>query len=288
MLKVKVEATSANVCVGFDVLGIALNLYNEFTFKEQEEFSFKGFLDEFSQKETNLVYESYKKVFDLRGEKPIPVEIGFKGDIPVSRGLGSSSSLIVAGIFAANYFLKNKYTKEELFDIAAMLEGHPDNVAPAIYGGLVASYKKGDKYYPYLYAINKDLRFTVVIPKNKVSTHDARGVLPKELPYSDIVWNMSRIINLPRAFSDGNITLLKDLFDDRLHEPYRKKLILEYENVKNVVDKYDCAFAISGSGSTMLIISKDLEFLDELKKLGLDIKTLEVGSGVKMEDIYEG
>lgn len=288
MLKVKVEATSANVCVGFDVLGIALNLYNEFTFKEQEEFSFKGFLEEFSQKETNLVYESYKKVFDLRGEKPIPVEIGFKGDIPVSRGLGSSSSLIVAGIFAANYFLKNKYTKEELFDIAAMLEGHPDNVAPAIYGGLVASYKKGDKYYPNLYAINKDLRFTVVIPKNKVSTHDARGVLPKELPYSDIVWNMSRIINLPRAFSDGNITLLKDLFDDRLHEPYRKKLILEYENVKNVVDKYDCAFAISGSGSTMLIISKDLEFLDELKKLGLDIKTLEVGSGVKMEDIYEG
>lgn len=288
MLKVKVEATSANVCVGFDVLGIALNLYNEFTFKEQEEFSFKGFLDEFSQKETNLVYESYKKVFDLRGEKPIPVEIGFKGDIPVSRGLGSSSSLIVAGIFAANYFLKNKYTKEELFDIAAMLEGHPDNVAPAIYGGLVASYKKGDKYYPNLYAINKDLRFTVVIPKNKVSTHDARGVLPKELPYSDIVWNMSRIINLPRAFSDGNITLLKDLFDDRLHEPYRKKLILEYENVKNVVDKYDCAFAISGSGSTMLIISRDLEFLDELKKLGLDIKTLEVGSGVKMEDIYEG
>lgn len=288
MLKVKVEATSANVCVGFDVLGIALNLYNEFTFKEQEEFSFKGFLDEFSKKETNLVYESYKKVFDLRGEKPIPVEIGFRGDIPVSRGLGSSSSLIVAGIFAANYFLKNKYTKEELFDIAAMLEGHPDNVAPAIYGGLVASYKKGDKYYPNLYAINKDLRFTVVIPKNKVSTHDARGVLPKELPYSDIVWNMSRIINLPRAFSDGNITLLKDLFDDRLHEPYRKKLILEYENVKNVVDKYDCAFAISGSGSTMLIISKDLEFLDELKKLGLDIKTLEVGSGVKMEDIYEG
>lgn len=288
MLKVKVEATSANVCVGFDVLGIALNLYNEFTFKEQEEFSFKGFLDEFSKKETNLVYESYKKVFDLRGEKPIPVEIGFKGDIPVSRGLGSSSSLIVAGIFAANYFLKNKYTKEELFDIAAMLEGHPDNVAPAIYGGLVASYKKGDKYYPNLYAINKDLRFTVVIPKNKVSTHDARGVLPKELPYSDIVWNMSRIINLPRAFSDGNITLLKDLFDDRLHEPYRKKLILEYENVKNVVDKYDCAFAISGSGSTMLIISKDLEFLDELKKLGLDIKTLEVGSGVKMGDIYEG
>lgn len=288
MLKVKVEATSANVCVGFDVLGIALNLYNEFTFKEQEEFSFKGFLDEFSKKETNLVYESYKKVFDLRGEKPIPVEIGFKGDIPVSRGLGSSSSLIVAGIFAANYFLKNKYTKEELFDIAAMLEGHPDNVAPAIYGGLVASYKKGDKYYPNLYAINKDLRFTVVIPKNKVSTHDARGVLPKELPYSDIVWNMSRIINLPKAFMEGNISLLKDLFDDRLHEPYRKKLILEYENVKNVVDKYDCAFAISGSGSTMLIISKDLEFLDELKKLGLDIKTLEVGSGVKMEDIYEG
>lgn len=288
MLKIKVEATSANVCVGFDVLGIALNLYNEFTFKRSDEFGFVGFEEEFSSCETNLVYEAYKYVFDLAKEVIVPVEISFKGDIPVSRGLGSSSSLIVAGIFAANYYLKNKYSKRELFDIATTLEGHPDNVAPAIYGGLVASYQKEGKYYPNIYPIHKDLKFSVVIPNVKVSTHDARGVLPLELPYKDIVWNLSRIINLPKAFLDGDINLLKDLFSDRLHEPYRAKLIPAYYDIKKVIDKYDAAFAISGSGSTMLIISKDLSFMDELKKFGLEVKTLKVGSGVEMEELYEG
>lgn len=288
MLKIKVEATSANVCVGFDVLGIALNLANEFTFKEKGTFSFVGFEEEFSTPETNLVYEAYKKVFDLAHEEIVPVEIGFKGDIPVSRGLGSSSSLIVAGIFAANHFLGNKYSKRELFDIATMLEGHPDNVAPAIYGGLVASYQKDGKYCPNIYPIHKDLKFSVVIPSVKVSTHDARNVLPKELPYKDIVWNLSRIINLPRAFENGDISMIKDLFDDRLHEPYRSKLIPCYEEIKNVVNKYDAAFAISGSGSTMIIISKNLDFMNEIKSLGYTCLNLEVGSGVRMEESYEG
>lgn len=288
MLKIKVEATSANVCVGFDVLGIALNLYNEFTFKKSSEFKFVGFEEEFSSCETNLVYEAYKYVFDLAKEIIVPVEIGFIGDIPVSRGLGSSSSLIVAGIFAANYYLNNKYSKRELFDIATAIEGHPDNVAPAIYGGLVASYQKDGKYYPNIYPIHKDLKFSVVIPNVKVSTHDARGVLPHELPYEDIVWNLSRIVNLPKAFMEGNIELLKDLFSDKLHEPYRSKLIPAYRDIKNIINKYNAAFAISGSGSTMLIVSKDLSFMDELKQIGYPVLTLEVGSGVKVEELYEG
>lgn len=288
MLKIKVEATSANVCVGFDVLGIALGLYNEFTFKKNSAFSFVGFKDEYSSLETNLVYEAYKMVFDIANEEIIPVEIGFKGDIPVSRGLGSSSSLIVAGIFAANYFLGNKYSKRELFDIAIKIEGHPDNVAPAIFGGLVASYQKDMKYYPNIYPVNKNLKFSVVVPNDIVETHHARSVLPKELPYSDIVWNMSRIVNLPKAFNDGDINLLKDLFDDRIHEPYRCKLIKKYNDVKKIIDKYDAAFAISGSGSCMLIVSLDLSFKEDLSKLGLKVLTLEVGKGVMMEDTNEG
>ena len=288
MLIVKVEATSANVCVGFDVLGIALNLVNEFTFERKNEFSFKGFDKEYLTKENNLVYEAYKTVFDYAKEELVPVEIGYKGDIPVSRGLGSSSSLIVAGIFAANHFLKNKFTKRELFDIATKLEGHPDNVAPAIFGGLVASYEKDGAYYPNIYPISKDLRFSVIIPNVCVSTHEARKVLPKELSYKDIVWNMSRIVNLPRAFSLGDIGLLKDLFSDRLHEPYRSKLIPGYDEIKNAVKDLDCAFSISGSGSTMLLVHKDIKIVDEIKDLGYEIKTLEVGKGVVVEETYEG
>lgn len=146
MLRIRVEATSANVCVGFDVLGIALNLYNEFTFEKSDEFKFKGFLPEFSNIKNNMVYDSYIEVFKQLKKEPIPVTIGFNGDIPVSRGLGSSSSLIVAGVFAANEMLNRPLSKNECFDICARIEGHPDNVAPAIYGGLVASYKKDDSY----------------------------------------------------------------------------------------------------------------------------------------------
>lgn len=282
MLRIRVEATSANVCVGFDVLGIALNLYNEFTFEKSEDFKFKGFLPEFSNIKNNMVYDSYIEVFKQLKKEPIPVTIGFNGDIPVSRGLGSSSSLIVAGVFAANEMLNRPLSKNECFDICARIEGHPDNVAPAIYGGLVASYKKGDSYYPTIYPINKDLKFIVIIPKYKLSTHEARGVLPHELPYSDIVNNLSRIVNIPKAFNDGDVDLLIDLFNDKLHEPYRSKLIKEYKTVKDICDKYNMAFAISGSGSTMLAITKDEKLVDKFKNLDCDIKLLNVGQGIEI------
>lgn len=282
MFRIRVEATSANVCVGFDVLGLALNLYNEFTFKEADDFSFVGFETEFANKKNNLVYDSYIKVFEKLNKKVIPVEIGFKGDIPVSRGLGSSSSLIVAGVFAANKMLGNPMSKDECFDICANIEGHPDNVAPAIYGNLVASYKVNDKFVPVVYNVNNELKFIVVIPNYKLSTHEARGVLPKELSYADIINNTSRIVNIPKAFNEGNIDLLLDLFNDKMHEPYRAKLIKEYSSLKDICKKEELPFAISGSGSTMLIISKDLNILNKLKNINCDIKVLEVGEGIKI------
>ena len=282
MLRIRVEATSANVCVGFDVLGISLDLYNEFTFKKSKSFSFRGFEPEFSNVGNNMVYDSYMEVFKVLNRNPIPVEIGFSGDIPVSRGLGSSSSLIVAGVFAANEILGNPLTKDECFNICARLEGHPDNVAPAVYGGLVASFKCDDTYYPIKYEINKDLKFVVVIPKYKLSTHDARNVLPKELPYKDIVNNLSRIVNIPKAFREGDLELLRNLFIDKLHEPYRKKLIKEYDTLKNICDEFNVAFSISGSGSTMLIITKDISIVDKIKGIDCDIKVLNVGKGIEI------
>lgn len=282
MFRVRVEATSANVSVGFDVLGLALSLYNEFSFDVKDEFSFKGFAKEFSNKENNLVYDSYVKVFELLNKKIIPVEIGFKGDIPVSRGLGSSSSLIVGGVFGANEVLGKPLSVDECFDICAKIEGHPDNVAPAIYGNLVASYKKNDKFFPVVYDINNNLKFIVVIPKYQISTHQAREVLPKELSYSDIINNTSRIVNIPKAFKDGNVDLLIDLFDDRMHEPYRSKLIKEYDYIKNICRENNVAFAISGSGSTMLLISNNLDILNKIDSKDLDIKVLNVGQGVKI------
>ena len=284
MLFIKVEATSANVCVGFDVLGLALGLENTFTFEKKDKLSFKGFEEEYCN-ENNLVYSSYKYLFDKLNKPVIPVEIGFSGEIPVSRGLGSSSSLIIAGIFAANHMMNNPLTKDELFDICVELEGHPDNVAPAIYGGLVASYKKNNKNYPNLYKVSDKLKFIVVIPPFELSTHHARSVLPSELSYSDIVHNMSRIVNLPKALEEGNLELLIDLFDDKLHEPYSAKLIKGYDQLKSICNDNNCAFAISGSGSTMLIVSYNEDIINKIKHIGYEVKSLKVGNGLQIWEV---
>lgn len=285
MFLVKVNATSANVCVGFDVLGLALDLANEFTFEVSDEFAFKGFEQKYCNKESNLVYQAYIKYFEYIKIKPVKVEISFSGNIPVSRGLGSSSSLIVAGVFAANHIMNDMLSKDELFKICSMIEGHPDNVAPAIYGGLVASYKNENGYTQISYPVNEKLKFTAVIPSKMVSTNDARRVLPKSLSYKDVVHNLSRIVNLPKAFNDGDLSLLCDLFDDRLHEPYRAKLISCYNEVKNICLQNGCACAISGSGSTMLVISYSDDIKSKLKGIDAEVLPLNLGEGVQIREV---
>ena len=284
MFRVKVNATSANLCVGFDVLGLALDIQNVFTFEKSNDFEFYGFAEKYCNKEHNLVYDSYVKLFEKVNKKPIPVKIGFSGDIPVSRGLGSSSSLIVGGVFAANHILGNPLSINECFDICASIEGHPDNVAPAIYGGLVASYKIKDKYYPNLYKVSDKLKFITIIPPFELSTEMARGVLPHELPYKDIVNNLSRIVNIPRAFNDGDLELINNLFNDKLHEPYRGKLIKGFNGIKELCNSKNVALCISGSGSTMLAIAYDYEVLEDLKKFGYELRTPNIGSGVLIEE----
>ncbi len=284
MLLIKVNATSANVCVGFDVLGLALDIKNEFSFEKSTKFEFVGFESQYANPKNNMVYKAYAKVFEKLNKELIPVKIGFKGDIPVSRGLGSSSSLIVAGLFAANEVLNKPLNVEDLYDLACEIEGHPDNVAPAIYGGLVASFKNDKKYKSIIYPVNNNLKFLVIVPPYKLSTHEAREALPKVLPYKDIVNNLSRIVNIPYAFNKGDVKLLKVLFNDKVHEPYRGKLIKDYSSIKNDLKKLDCAFAISGSGSCMLVICEDEEkILKTLKKYNYEIKTAKLGGGVIVE-----
>ncbi len=282
MFRIKVNATSANLSVGFDVLGLALDISNEFTFEYASEFKFKGFEKKYQTVDNNLVYDSYIKVFEKLNKKPIPVEIGFKGDVPVSRGLGSSSTLIVAGVFGANKILGDVLSKDELFEICAEIEGHPDNVAPAIYGSMVASFKYEGKFIPNIYPVSKDLKFMVIIPPFKLSTAKAREVLPKSLSISDTVSNLSRIVNLPRAFETGDVAMLKKLFLDKIHEPYRGTLIEGYDRLREICKDLDCACAISGSGSTMIVISKDYSNLDKFKELGYEIRKVSVGSGIEI------
>lgn len=282
MLKVVVPATTANLGVGYDTLGMSLSLYSELYFEESDAFEYIGFLDEFKN-DNNLVKTSYEFLMNKLNKRIIPLKIRFFDNIPIERGMGSSSALIVAGLMAANHFSKANLTKEELLEYAVMLEGHPDNVAPAIFGGLISSIKINDTYKTFSYDVNEELNFITVSPDFKVSTKYARSVLPQSLSYEDIIHNTSRITNLPKAFKDGNIDLLRIVLDDKMHEPYRMKLIKNSYEIKKLALDNNCAFCISGSGSTMLIISKDLKIIDLLDN-SYEIHVLKVGNGAWMKE----
>ena len=256
MIKIKVPATSANLGVGFDTLGVALNIYNTFYVEESDKLIIEG-VDEKYCNSDNLFVVAFNETLK-RLNVSMNVYVKMESDIPISRGLGSSASLIVAGSLAANILNNNMLSMEEIFDICTKLEGHPDNIAPALFGGFTASLLHNDKPYTRKIKVNDKFRFTVLIPDFEVSTHNARTVLPKSISLSDAVSNMSNIVALCFALQDGDSNMLTISNNDKIHEPYRKSLINEFDIVKKECLKNGAfTFMISGSGSTCLAISED-------------------------------
>ncbi len=273
MIKIKVPATSANIGPGFDCLGLALNLYNEFTFVKSSEFMFENMPKAYSNV-NNLVVQSSLKAYEYLNIEPICYKMSTIDNVPVARGLGSSATCIVAGIMAASYFAGKELTKDEIINIGTEIEGHPDNVAPAVLGNLVSGVNGKNVLYNK-YEISEDLIFTVVIPNFKVKTQDARGVLPKELSYKDVIYSMSRAINIPKCLETGNIEMLYSMLDDKLHQPYRFKLITGSDRYQEYSKEKGIPFCISGSGSTLLFISKN-SIKEELIKINKDYRVLEL------------
>lgn len=255
MVNIKTCATSANIGPGFDCLGLALDIYNSFDVEISDKDELINIEDRFNN-EDNLFLKSYRQ-----GIKKLNIDdhikVIFNSNIPISRGLGSSSSLIVGGLKAASVLHNNGLSDEEIFDIAANMEGHPDNVAPCIFGGLTASFKTNDHFIYRFLPLSKDLIFTLLIPDFEVSTAEARKVLPSTYERKVAVNNSTKALLLTNAIKDGDITLLKQVSDDEIHEPYRKKLIHDYDEIKDIFKKQtDGVLFISGSGSTCLGISK--------------------------------
>lgn len=265
--KIKVPATSANFGIGFDTLGVAFNIYNEFEFIESSQDLVLNFDLKFNN-ENNLVLTSYKRFFTEFNIKYIPVTIKLiKNDVPESRGLGSSATCIVAGILAANKMSKANKSESLLLKLMTRIEGHPDNVAPAYLGGFVASTVSNNNVYPIKYNISNKLVFNVYISDFKLSTEEARKVLPKEYLRADVVHNLSRIVNLTYALSNGDFELLKVLLEDKIHEPYRIEIIEHAKELFDSIKNVGAIPLISGSGSTILSISnKDISVSDQYYK----------------------
>ena len=258
MIRISVPATSANLGIGYDTLGMAVSLYSHFTFERAEKLTITGCPEEF-QNEDNLVYVSLVDALAEWGEKPFGVAIDIQTDAPVARGLGSSSTCVVAGIMAAAALTGHTVTREELVAMATRVEGHPDNVAPAILGAAVCSFTpEGQLPRCLRYDVSSRLRFLTIIPPYEVHTADARKVVPQQVALSTAVWQMGRIAGLTRGLETGDTALIAAANDDRIQEPYRRALIPDYDAIRETCLEGGAATMwISGSGSTLMAVTDD-------------------------------
>lgn len=261
---VRVPATSANLACGFDVLGCAWTLYNTLRYTVSDTLGFTG-CEAALQNEDNLAWRAFEAVYRHLGRTPPRVQIDIRADIPVSRGLGSSAAMLAAGAMAANALSGAEFTKAELLELVTPIEGHPDNLAPALFGGLVASLRDGDRVCTASYLIHPLLRFTALYPDYRLPTSLSRAVLPKEVPFSDAVFNLSRLALLPKAMEEGDLSLLALCMDDSLHQSYRRPLIDGMDEVQKAAEALGCpAFCISGAGPTLLCVTDDAGFSEKL------------------------
>lgn len=255
LFAVTAPATTANVGCGFDCLGMAFNLYNTVEIFKSDSLYISG-CDEKYQGSHNLVAMSITEIFRHCGVESYPLGINIKADIPISRGLGSSASLIACGALAANKLIGANLSKQEIFQTVLPLEGHADNLAACIFGGFTSVLTDGGIPVVSHHAVSSKLHFIALVPNCEVSTQTARGILPKTIDFSVAVKQISHLPELIYAFSVGDVSRLNRAVGDYLHEPYRKQLIPCYEQAKRFAILHGAqAFFISGSGSTCIAVA---------------------------------
>ena len=256
MLRIRIPASTANLGSGFDSLGIALDLYNyaEMELCEGCEISSKDG-SKIPTGEDNLIYLSAKRVFE-KANTPFPgLKIIEENNVPFARGLGSSSACIAAGVFGANELLGRPFSKDELLDMAAEIEGHPDNVSPAILGGFTANAMENGHVCYVKAPIGEELVFAAFVPPFELKTADARAVLPKEVTVKDSVYNLSRSAVMTASLLSGKYENLRTACDDKLHQPYRLSLIPGADKImEKAYENGAVASYISGAGSTIAAI----------------------------------
>lgn len=272
-ISVKVPATTANIGPGFDCMGMALPIYNTITIEETvlpgsgvqinvlaenasaDEFS----LEHIPMDENSLVYKAVELLYNSIGQTPSELKITIHTEIPIARGLGSSASVIVGGLLAANELLGHPADEAALLSIATEVEGHPDNVTPAIVGGLTITSSEDDGSIVYRKLDwPQEWNLTLCIPEYELATDISRSVLPKEVPMQDAIFNAQRMAMFVEAVHTKDSALMKLALKDRLHQPYRTKLVpgLEkiIENLKHEDNVLGCV--LSGAGPSILIISE--------------------------------
>jgi homoserine kinase len=260
---VDVPATTANLGPGFDCLGAALDLNNRFAMRriegggERFELIIEG--SEGSHLRggpENLVYRAAQRVWKAAGLEPVALEARVRLAVPPARGLGSSATAIVAGLMGANALVGEPLSKEKLLELAIDIEGHPDNVVPSLLGGLCMTAKAASQRWRVVRCEwTSTVKAVVAIPSIRLSTSEARRAMPKTVPVSDAVVNLGALTLLLQGLRTGNGDLISDGMHDRLHEPYRWRLIKGGDQVKQAaIDAGAWGCAISGAGPSVLAL----------------------------------
>ena len=284
MIKVKVPATTANMGPGFDSIGMALTMYN-IVYAEQIDEGLEIIIQDGNPNiptdESNLIYKTichfYRNI-----NQPVPgIRIVQQDSIPHTRGLGSSAACIVAGLHIANAMSHSFFSKEELVQMAAQIEGHPDNTTPALLGGMtIGAMNDNDMKYVKV-RVADNLHFAVMIPDFTLSTELAREALPKSVSLKDAVFNASRAALLAASMMGGDIDNLEMATQDKLHQPYRSKLIPHMEDILQEAKRYGAKGTfLSGAGPTLLAVIKNV--VDFRREMVTYLDTLEQNWQVQM------
>ena len=283
---VTVPATTANLGPGFDCIGAALSLYNRFQFSRLEPSATEKLKITVTGSEaakvktddSNLAYQAFIKLYDRLNQSPPPVAIHIDMQVPLARGLGSSATAIIGGLVGANELAGAPLSQVEVMQLAIELEGHPDNVVPALLGGcrLAASQTAGGSWEICDIPWHPDIVPVVAIPDFELSTAEARQVLPADYSRADAIFNASHLGLLVRALETGNENWLRCALQDKIHQPYRQSLIKGYEAVQQAaLNAGAYGMVISGAGPTLLALT-DVTNADAVEK-GMAAAWMEFG-----------
>jgi homoserine kinase len=261
MTMIRVPATTANLGSGFDCIGAALSLYNEFTLTAIETetlvIAVQGLeAARVNTDASNLAYQAFCKLYRQIDRTPPVIQLEIKLGVPLARGLGSSATAIVGGLLGANALAGNPLSPAEIMQLAIEMEGHPDNVVPALIGGCRLAATAANGWAIADIPWHSSIVPVVAIPDFELSTEAARSVLPNEYSRADAIFNTAHLGLMVRGLETGNAEWLTAGLVDRIHQPYRQKLIPGYTDVEQaVIAAGGYGMVISGAGPTLLALT---------------------------------
>ena len=259
-LRLTVPATAGNLGAGFDVLGLAFGLYNEFTVTPAEytRVEVDGPAEGIARGADNLFYRAFAHLHAVAGQPAPPLHIQMLLRVPPGRGLGSSATAVVGGLLAANAYLGLPYSAPELLVHAVALEHgrHPDNVAPALLGGLVVNVVDGERVISVPIPFPAEIQAVIYLPEFVMDTVEGRALMPAHYSRADVVFNSSRVALWLAAITGGRYDLLRVAMEDRLHQPYRAQLFPQMPAlIAAALDAGACGACLSGGGSAILALA---------------------------------